>query len=726
MVARSEKIMFRSELSPRATFQNRWPHSKDNSNALVDDVAEFQVFEGTPRATRPQVVQMDMHNAQTKREHHTDMFSNTNLIVRRGQQFQISIIFNRPYDPTEDQFYLEFRIGANPKINKQTAIIVFPNQDDKSPWQSQLLENNRNIVQMGITPSADCIVGKFRMFAVVITPTGLIRDKTNFKEIYILFNPWVPADTVFMPDDTERMEYVLNQVGIIYTGSISNVTSRPWHYGQFESGILDACLYLMDDATIPLISRGDPVIVARQGSAKINSQDDDGVLMGNWSEDYSHGRAPTSWTGSVEILRLYASNGVPVHYGQCWVFAGVFNTFLRCLGIPSRVITNYNSAHDNDGNLKMDIIVDNKGKIDNRHTKDSIWNFHCWNECYLARPDLPIDFGGWQVVDATPQETSDGLYRCGPASIYGIKQGMICYPYDTPFVFAEVNSDVIFYKRDKLGHLTKVSVNETYVGKMVLTKEVGQNVPRNITEQYKFPEGKLEGFSERLALQLAEDYGCDRDRSVLPKADVDMTAEVQPVMIGEDFQLTLNFKNLGSSLYNINIFVSGNVVYYTGVSGPEFKSTTLQVQLGPLATTVDVRSQEYMRIMQDHRNLNFFITGKVKETNQMLNIMYPVTLTNPQLTVKVTGIPQVGQRMFVTVKFTNTQEFSLENVTLTVEGTWVLSPKTKIYRSIAPASSITWTQSFTPMAPGLKMLMACMDSASMRQICGMTSVYIEG
>lgn len=35
-------------------------------------------------------------------------------------------------------------------------------------------------------------------------------------------------------------------------------------------------------------------------------------------------------------------------------------------------------------------------------------NYHCWNECYMARPDLPQGFGGWQVVDATPQETSDG------------------------------------------------------------------------------------------------------------------------------------------------------------------------------------------------------------------------------------------------------------------------------------------------------------------------------
>ena len=35
-------------------------------------------------------------------------------------------------------------------------------------------------------------------------------------------------------------------------------------------------------------------------------------------------------------------------------------------------------------------------------------NYHCWNEAWMTRPDLPVGFGGWQVVDSTPQENSDG------------------------------------------------------------------------------------------------------------------------------------------------------------------------------------------------------------------------------------------------------------------------------------------------------------------------------
>ncbi len=60
---------------------------------------------------------------------------------------------------------------------------------------------------------------------------------------------------------------------------------------------------------------------------QINSQNDDGVLVGKWDGDYSIGTAPTAWTGSPEILLKYArDSGVPVCFAQCWVFAGVLNT----------------------------------------------------------------------------------------------------------------------------------------------------------------------------------------------------------------------------------------------------------------------------------------------------------------------------------------------------------------------------------------------------------------
>lgn len=60
--------------------------------------------------------------------------------------------------------------------------------------------------------------------------------------------------------------------------------------------------------------------------SKVNSNDENGVLLGNWSGRYGDGTAPQLWVGSVAILRKYLQTKRPVKYGQCYVFAGVVAT----------------------------------------------------------------------------------------------------------------------------------------------------------------------------------------------------------------------------------------------------------------------------------------------------------------------------------------------------------------------------------------------------------------
>ena len=54
-----------------------------------------------------------------------------------------------------------------------------------------------------------------------------------------------------------------------------------------------------------------------------NEQDDDGILAGDWSGDYSGGTSPLKWTGSGAILAEFNKTKSPVSFGQCWVFSGV-------------------------------------------------------------------------------------------------------------------------------------------------------------------------------------------------------------------------------------------------------------------------------------------------------------------------------------------------------------------------------------------------------------------
>ncbi|KAM4565524.1 coagulation factor XIII A chain [Fundulus diaphanus] len=720
---------------PRVGNRGRASGPTDSSNLEPTDIPEIEYFVAPgPRGYPPltgfldiwDVDMMRRRDESNKIDHHTNLYHSDNLIVRRAQEFQVKITFNRPFKPDEDKFAVEFVIGSSPQYSKGTYNPVFPTKARQSSWGGRITQTNDNVVTMGITPAANCTVGKYQMYVAVQTPFGIRRTKRdNSRDLYVLYNPWASDDAVFLDDEVERQECVMNEMGIIYHGAYEDVSERNWNYGQFNYGVLDACLYIMDRAEMPITNRGDPIKVTRKASAMLNSRDDEGVLVGNWSGDYTYGVAPTSWTGSTDILLSYSSSKMPVCYAQCWVYAAVFNTFLRCLGIPSRVVTNYYSAHDNDGNLKMDIILNENGRIDRNRTKDSIWNYHCWNECYMSRPDLPPGFGGWQVVDATPQETSDGMYRCGPASVLAIKHGEICFPFDAAFVFAEVNSDVVFYSRAKDGTLEPVRVNKTHVGRMALTKAAGSEGRRDIIDQYKFPEGSPE---ERTVLEKAEEFGCKREKSIPPAADVDVVLPTLEVRVGDDFELSVEFVNHSNQKRTVEAYISGSVVYYTGVSSNEFlfktPTVTLQAQKGA-KESMTIESGSYMNHLVEQANLNFIVTGKIKETGRIVTAMKLVNLHNPKLTVELSGSAKVSEEMMATVEFTNPFSINLEKVYLRMEGPGVMEPKTRYYSLIPGGSSLTWTELFTPQRTGKTRVIATLDCSALRQVSGQASITIE-
>lgn len=209
--------------------------------------------------------------------------------------------------------------------------------------------------------------------------SGAFQDGQSFevelkRRVVVLFNAWSESDGVYLEDDSWRNEYVLNSKGRLYIG---DRYGDAWNLGLYRPKTLRAVLYILETLSqMTFEQKRNPVLVVREMSALINVQDDNGVLVGRWDGNYSDGRDPGFWQGSGAILeQFYNSGGVPVKYGQCWVFSGVLLTVLRVLGIPSRSVTNFNSAHDTNRNRTIDEYYDEEGeRIDYLSSgSDSIW-----------------------------------------------------------------------------------------------------------------------------------------------------------------------------------------------------------------------------------------------------------------------------------------------------------------------------------------------------------------
>uniref|UniRef100_A0A3P9QG18 Protein-glutamine gamma-glutamyltransferase 2 n=1 Tax=Poecilia reticulata TaxID=8081 RepID=A0A3P9QG18_POERE len=367
----------------------------------------------------------------------------TELIVRRGQAFKLTLKLSQPFNLGFDQLIMTVVTGKDPSEDLGTkSRFGVPGRSlhsasAKAVWKAELQRGSSpetGVLVLIVSPPADAPIGEY-------TLSASFKDKEKvLANFSVLFNPWSSGEFV----GYLSFHFFLLRA-VIYHFCL---------FVQFEQGMVKICLKMLDlnvkywlNPADDVSARCSPIYVSRVVSAMINSSDEGGVVMGNWGNDYSGGFPPTYWSGSYAILKQwYNSYYRSVRYGQCWVFAGVMCSVMRLLGIPCRVVSNFQSAHDTNKNLTIDNYFDNNGAME-RESKDSIWNFHVWVEGWMRRPDLAKDgkYDGWQVVDPTPQERSEGLFCCGPASVTAIRNGEVDLKYDVPFVFAEVNADSVYW-----------------------------------------------------------------------------------------------------------------------------------------------------------------------------------------------------------------------------------------------------------------------------------------
>ncbi|KAH8020103.1 hypothetical protein HPB51_024490 [Rhipicephalus microplus] len=507
---------------------------------------------------------------------------------------------------------------------------------------------------------------------------------------------------------------------------------------NFGDMVLPACSLVLDKSKLTYAARTNPVKVVRAISAMVNSADDGGIVTGNWSGNYDDGTAPWMWTGSSAILEKYVkTGGTSVNYGQCWVFSGVCNTVCRALGIPCRPVTCYASAHDTDESITVDRYFDKEGEELKKYSRDSIWNFHVWNEVWMARKDLPSGYGGWQAIDATPQETSDGFYQVGPCSVMAVKKGEIGYMYDSPFVFAEVNADIIHWKEDPESAFgwSRSKTLTYHVGLGVLTKKAnvtirdGMGDAEDITHCYKSKEGTEE---ERMAVLNAARSGGLNVLFELPsesKQDVALKLQdIESIMIGEPFSVTVSMRNESNEQRTINAVLCASSVYYTGILARKMKRDKATFVLQPQEEEVlllTVQPEEYLDKLVDFAMVKIYVIANVKETRQTWSEEDDFTITKPKLDIQVEGPVKVGHPFRLIMRFTNPLNVPLRDCTLSVEGPGVTSAHIVHLSNVAPRAEWVHRETFVPARPGPRNVVAVFNCRELFNIEGSAQTVVQ-
>ncbi|XP_069113243.1 protein-glutamine gamma-glutamyltransferase K-like isoform X1 [Argopecten irradians] len=718
---------------------------------------------------------VDLNIKQNAVNHHTDKYKCISkriyegkeepaaLVVRRGQIFTTEMTFDRDYDAKIHDLQMKFRTGLNPLAPRGTEVIINIDEDgnkinNSSKWQARVASKMpAQTLDIEIYSPYDCIVGKWDMHVYTISKDkrGGGKKKLHYKhdeDIFILFNAWCKDDDVYFPEDPDfetdvdpRDEYVLNPSGAIYE---SGTWPKAWRFGQFEEDILQISLKLVSryfdgDTSWKM---GNVCDVARGISAMVNANDDRGMIIGRWDNKYDDGTNPYTWVSSPKILWAYRDHG-PVKYGQCWVFAAVTVTVCRALGIPCRPISNYLSAHDVDRTNQVEKIKFSYEDEFRSMSGDSIWNFHVWNEIWTRRRDLQTsEFDGWQIIDATPQEESDGLMQCGPSPQKAVKQGLTYIPSDTAFVFTEVNADIACFEQTGVNDVRRVKTVENGVGKNMSTKKPDglplkkggyeQMLQRlEITSLYKHRERTAD---ERIAVARAMRHAGNTIEDDIDPEEVNIKIQTKKaeneMYLGEDIEFSVIVKNVSddtdSEMEISRVAITLSSTDYTGHNQKRItKEEIKHVSLTPgeeRSFDILVPWTTYKGYRQDSNDYSITAVATAAKSGKSNIENKIITLRNADV-LEVHSIDNciVGQDVEVKVSLTNVIPMTLTKCVLKFETECFHDYDDIALGTLEHGDSFTKTISMRAIRAGRGQIIVVLDTLELANIKGFVDINVS-
>jgi len=701
-------------------------------------------------------------------------------VYRRGQTFRLHVVLKeRELEQSRDNMYLNFFFGPTPSVPKRTRVVlpIVPGAEfQRVPyqWDARVLSTDGTAMIIEVNIPSSCPVGLWR--CVIETSSA---DNPSYRlqyrcpdDVYIIFNPFEREDTVFMENDEQRYEYVINDTGKIYTGGYRNVRGRPWVYGQFDECVLPAACVLLEMSGLSHSERGNPVKVSRAIASMIKATRSNSKVETVWDvispglieprfekEDLRVGSSPHLWTGSVQIIEEFLKGGAaPVKYAQCWVMAALMTSLCRALGLPARPVTAYVSALDTQDSLTVDRYIDRFGDIlehgPSRDQPDSVWSFHTWCDVWMHRPDQTPEYSGWQATDPcrTYRDFRD-LFSgsCGPCPIEALRRGDIGQRDDVDAFYASLNSYVrYFYEDDESGWGFSPFKQFRYpVSRYILTKSVGRfdddgdndcddltNVYRDneLTEAERFAIfnscrglGKdTPAYEYKAAAFDLKQF--DPDQGDQKKFDVSFELDApERVMVGQPLIVPVIVTNSAADPRTIQLNICTRSSYYTGNLGPYLKRSTTQLCLATdqhETITLTLDPWDYEEKLVDMSFVRITVTGFVQETSQSFVDEFDFRFMKPWINIEVPEV-RVNEEALATFTFTNPLEIPLTECFMTMEVSGSVRPRTvRIDREVRPRETFAHSQPFIARAAGKRRFVACFASRQLVDVVGQRAVNI--
>ncbi|XP_012865682.1 PREDICTED: erythrocyte membrane protein band 4.2 [Dipodomys ordii] len=669
----------------------------------------------------------DFQAAKNNEEHHTKAISSQHLTVRRGQPFTITVHFRTPvhtFLPTLKKVALVAQTGEQPsKINRTQATFSISSLGEKKQWSAVVEDRDAQCWTISVTSPVDAIIGHYSLLLQVAG-----KKQYQLGQFTLLFNPWNRDDPVFLQNEAQRSEYVLNQNGLIYLGTADFIQEEPWNFGQFQTDVVDLSLGLQGvDEQLEKWSQ--PMHVAQAWGVLLHALKKKRVLSTPQSQATQERALLNKRRGSAPILRQWLTGrGRPVHESQAWVLAAVACTVLRCLGIPARVVTTFTSAQGTSGGLQVDEYYNEEGLQNGESQTGRIWVFQTSVECWMTRLDLPQGYDGWQIL--YPR----GWGSCDLVPVRAVKEGALGLSPAVSELFAMVNASCVVWKCCEDGKLELTNSNTKYVGNNISTKVVGSDRCEDITHNYKYPEGSLEEKEvlERVQKERMK-HGKDNDIRHLSLEQTDplylfLEAPSSLPLTG-DAQLSVTLINPSDHEKIVQLVIGAQAVYYSGVLAADLwrEKQSLGLRANQVTRiTTSLSFSHFERNPPENTFLRITAVATHSESSLSCFAQEDVAIRRPHLVIKMPEGAKQFQPLTVSVSIHNSLDSPVKDCMISIFGRGLIH-KERRYRlgSVWPGNTLRTQVQFTPTQLGLHWLTVEMDCDMFQNLTSYKSITIE-
>ncbi|XP_004861721.1 erythrocyte membrane protein band 4.2 isoform X1 [Heterocephalus glaber] len=674
----------------------------------------------------------DFQVAKNNEEHHTWAISSQRLIVRRGQSFTITLHFQspvQPFLPALKKVALVAQTGLQPsKASGTQATFPVSALGDPKRWRAEVEESDASFWTVSVTAPVGAVIGHYLLLLQI---SG--QSQHLLGQFTLLFNPWNREDAVFLRNEAQRREYLLDQNGLIFLGTADCIQEEPWDFGQFESDVMDLSLDLLGvDKQVEEWSQ--PAHVARVLGALLHTLKKKKVLPTPQTQDTQERALLNKRRGSAPILRQWLTGqGRPVYEGQAWVLAAVACTVLRSLGIPARVVTTFSSAQDTGGGLLVDEYYNEEGLQVGEGQRGRIWIFQTSTECWMTRPDLCQGFDGWQILHPKSLSADGVLGACDLVPVRAVKEGALELMPAVSDLFASVNASCVVWKCCEDGKLELTNFNTKYAGNNISTKVVGSDRCEDITQNYKYPAGSLQ---EREVLERVrkESLRYKKHSSIYPPScELDdplyLFLEVPSFLpLGEDAQLSVTLNNPGDQEKVVQLVTGAQAVYYNGVLATDLwrKKLSFRIsanQVKKITTSLSFSSFE--KNLPENSCLRLTSVATHSASSLSCFAQEDIAIGRPGLAVEMPEVAKQHRPLRASVRIHNSLGSPMKDCEVSIFGKGLIHRERRYRLSpVWPGETLhTWFQ-FTPAQLGQHRLTVEMDCDMFQNLTGHKSVTV--